>query len=749
MERGLIPANQPYYFDLMHQVEAAPEEGTAGLLEIWELLVSNKWVILAITVLCGIAGLLISLPQQYVFQARELIELQEVNPKYLNLPQLDPTSPGGTADAYIQNQIRILQSRVLRNQTSQVVRITAPKKATYRSDKFSELLASVGLKPLWSGPTRDSAIQMASNSLKVHAINNTSIVEVVVESTDPEIAAGFAASHVRQYMQQTVDDRWASFEHTRSFLGRQVKDLRETLQKSEAQLQEYARQSGLLVTSGQSNVAEDKLKQIQQELSSASAQRMLTESRYQTAKASPPDTIPDVLADTTLRGYQTRRTDLRAQLAELSIVFKPDHYKIQQLKEQIAELDAVIRTERTNILERMKNENDQARMREQMLQKAYTAQTSVVSDQSSKLTYYNLLKREADTNRQLYESMLQQVKEAGVASALRTEHVRIVEPAQAPNSPARPETTKNIIIGLSSGLCLGVVFVALRQQADRKLRDPGDGLRSLRVPALGVVLSGGGKEAPRLLPGSHLGLADASGDLDAPTPIELPTWSATPSAVAESFRGVLTSLLSLDESKKVFVFTSPNPREGKTTVISNLAVSLAEIDKKVLLIDADLRKPRLHGVFGISNAWGLSDVISEGKAMESLPISSLAKETSIPNLRLLPSGPGTASIAKLLYSSALDRLLIKLREEYDMILIDTPPMLTIPDARVIARKSDGVVLVLRAGQTTKAVARAAVERLMDDNVQVLGTVLNDWDPKHSRRSYYNSFYYYEAQEREF
>ncbi|MDZ4796666.1 MAG: polysaccharide biosynthesis tyrosine autokinase [Bryobacteraceae bacterium] len=748
MERGLIPVTQPLYFDLKSQGEHAPEEGTAGLLEIWELLVSNKWIIIAVTLICGLAGLLFSLPQQYVYQARELIELQEINPKFLNLPQLDPNAQSGTTEAYVQNQVRILQSRVLRAETARVVRITAPKKASYRSDRFSEMLISLGLKPLWPGPTRDSAVQMASTSLKVHEINNTSIVELVCESTDPEIAASFAGALVRQYMQRSSDDRWSSFQQTSSFLGRQVKELREQLQKSESQMQDYARQSGLLVTSGQTNVAEEKLKQIQQELSSASGQRMLTDSRYQIAKASPPDTIPDVLADSTLRGYQTRRTDLKGQLAELSIVFKDDHYKIQQLKEQVAEIDAVIRATRNDILERMKNENDQSRMREQMLQKAYAQQTGVVSDQSSKLTYYNLLKREADTNRQLYDSMLQQVKEAGVASALRTDHARIIEPAQPPSDPSKPETAKNIIIGLSSGLCLGVAFVALRQQADRKLRDPGDGLRSLRVPALGVILSGGGKDSPRLLAGSGLGLADA-GELDSPTPIELTTWSATPSAVAESFRGVLTSLLSLDPHRKVFVFTSPNPREGKTTVISNLAVSLAEIDKKVLLIDADLRKPRLHGVFGISNAWGLSDVISEGKAMDSLPVSTFAKETSIPNLRLLPSGPGTASIAKLLYSSALDRLLIKLREEYDIILIDTPPMLTIPDARVIARKSDGVVLVLRAGQTTKAVAHAAVERLMDDNIQIVGTVLNDWDPKNSRRSYYNSFYYYETQEREF
>ncbi|HYO82393.1 MAG TPA: CpsD/CapB family tyrosine-protein kinase, partial [Bryobacteraceae bacterium] len=214
-----------------------------------------------------------------------------------------------------------------------------------------------------------------------------------------------------------------------------------------------------------------------------------------------------------------------------------------------------------------------------------------------------------------------------------------------------------------------------------------------------------------------------------------------------SFRGVLTSLLSPENKSKVIIFTSPHPQEGKTTVISNLAVALAEIDRKVLLIDADLRQPRLHTVFGVTNAYGLSDLISQPKALETLPIASLSKETSIYGLRLLPSGPGAISIPKVLYSTWMDKLFDRLRQEYDMVLIDTPPMMTVPDARILARKADAAVLVLRSNHTTKSVARAAVERLIEDGTPILGTVLNDWSPKSSKsRNHYNGFYYYDDQD---
>ncbi len=734
-------ADYPPLIDINEGIEKGK-----SLADVWEVAWSSRWLIVMTTILCLAAGLLYTIAQPFVFEAKELIEIQEPNRNFLNLKNIEANAIALSGDAYVQNQMRILQSRVLRAETMAYLRKAPARESLARPDRLSSWMEKLGMKPLWPAPSRESAIVMAANTLKVRDLNSTSMVEITCESTDPRIAAEYAHALVSVYIEQSLDNRYSSHQQTTNWLQRQLADLRNTLQKSETQLQDYARASGLLMTSsGENSVAEEKLRQLQQELSSATATRMANESRYSIATSAKPDTLPDVLNDGNLRAYQQKRTDLRSRQLELSAHYRPDYPTMQQLNEQIAQLGETLRTEQANILGRIKNEYDQSKIRERMLQNAHAAQSKIVTDQSSKLIYYKLLSREADTNRQLYENMLQQVKEAGVASAMRATHVRMVEPAVPANSPHSPSLTRNLLIALTSGLFLGVGFVVFRDQMDQRLRNPGNDLRNLQVPQLGVVLSAGPRGRAKL-PGSKLlGLtpdSDVMRELEEDPPLELTTWSASPSPLVESFRAVLASLVSADNSNRILAFTSPYPREGKTTVIANLAVAMADIGKRVLLIDADLRQPRLHAIFGLGNASGLSNLITNTQAIETLPVSSLSAETSIENLRLLPSGPGTPSIAKLLYSSWLDRLLLRLRDEYDFILIDTPPMLSVPDARILARRADGVVLVLRSGHTTKVMAKAAVERLMDDGIPIVGTVLNDWSPAKARRSYYPGYYHY-------
>ncbi len=724
----------------------AAEKGK-NLGELWELIASHWLLIASVTVLFGLAGLLYTLPQPFLYETKELIEVREPNGNFLNMKTLDPSVQGLSGEAYVQNQVRILQSGILRNEAAEHLRKSSPKPSESRPDRLSSVMRWMDIRPWWPAPSRESAIQMAAATIKVRDINATNLVQIICESTDPRIAADYTNSLVSVYIEQALDHRWSSYQQTSAWLARQLEELRGQLQRSESQLQEYARASGLMMTaSGQNSVAEEKLRQLQQELSAATAARVAIESRQTIASSARPETLPDVLNDSSLRGYQAKRNELRSRWVELSTHFKPDYPTMQQLTDQIDELNQVLHREQANILSRMKNEYDQSKIREQMLQRAYATQTKIVSDESSKLIYYKLLSREVETNRQIYESMLQQVKEAGVASAMRATHVRIVEPASVPNKPYRPNMLQNLLIALTSGLMLAVGFVVVRDHTDQRLRDPGADLRNLQVPQLGVVLSAGMRNRAKLPTSKLLGLGssdDLLSDLEEPPPVELTTWSATPSPLVESFRAVLASLVSGENQNKVIAFTSPYPREGKTTIISNLAVQLAEIDRKVLLIDADMRQPRLHAVFGVSNALGLSDLIADTRAIETLPVASLSQETSLYGLRLLPSGPGTPSIAKLLYSKGFDKLLARLREEYDMILIDTPPMLTVPDARILARRADGVVLVLRAGHTTKLMAKAAVERLVDDGIPILGTVLNDWNPRSPRRGYYQGYYHYQ------
>jgi capsular exopolysaccharide synthesis family protein len=392
--------------------------------------------------------------------------------------------------------------------------------------------------------------------------------------------------------------------------------------------------------------------------------------------------------------------------------------------------------------------------RETLLSQAHSQQEKVVADQSEKAIHYDTLKRDVDSNRHLYEAMLQKVKEASLASAMRDSNVVVVDRARTPILPYRPSLPVNTAIGLFSGVLLGFGFLILRERIDHRISAPGDAQVYLDLPELGVIPLDEGavsKQIPGSLPPHRsvpaippqsVGKSRLS---DCP---ELATWKRKPSLVAECARTTLTSILlpsKNGEGPRVIVLTSPCPGDGKTTVACNLSIAVAEIGRRVLLIDGDLRRPRLHKVFGVAHNWGLSDVLWAGTQLETVPIVDVVRETEVSGLSLLPGGSrGNAVPSNLFYSPRMLRLLARLRKEFDMVMIDAPPMIHLADARVLGRLADGVILVVRAGQTTTESALFARQRFAEDGTRVLGTVLNSWDPRTTRRYGYGSYHDYRA-----
>jgi receptor protein-tyrosine kinase len=220
------------------------------------------------------------------------------------------------------------------------------------------------------------------------------------------------------------------------------------------------------------------------------------------------------------------------------------------------------------------------------------------------------------------------------------------------------------------------------------------------------------------------------GHADPRQPVELITWHQKPCPMAESFRTALASILfsaTRGDSPRVLVVTSPSPGEGKSTIVSNLGIALAEVYRRVVIIDSDIRQPRMHQIFDAPNTWGLSDLLRERTPLDNAPLEALTRKTQIPGLYVIPSGPGTIRISNLFYSDRMKALLRRLSHEFDMILIDTPPMMQLPDARILGRLSDGVVLVLRGGHTTRNAAVAARRRLEEDGTPIIGALLNEWN----------------------
>lgn len=334
--------------------------------------------------------------------------------------------------------------------------------------------------------------------------------------------------------------------------------------------------------------------------------------------------------------------------------------------------------------------------------------------------------READANRKFYETISQRADEARVASTVRQSNIRLVGPAQPPARPYKPNIPLNLALGLCGSLALAIAYVMLREQTNSALRAPGEAAAYLTLPELGAIPKA---ENPRFL--AALSLRSSS---LAALPVERASLEQPFSGLSESFRATLASILSAGrngDSPRTLVITSSRPMEGKTTVVSNLGIALAEIGSRVLLIDGDLRRPRLHKVFDQINSWGLSDMLREKNAIEELPIEALVKKTTVPHLSLLSSGTCTDNIFGLLCSGRMARLLPRFRQEFDYVLVDAPPCLEFADARIMARYAETLLLVVRADYTARQTAQAAVQRLLLDGIPVMGVIFNYWDSAHS------------------
>ena len=705
------------------------------LLEYWHMLRRHKGSLFLIASLGLLAGVLLTLVQTPVYEARTTLEIQNMNEDFLNMRDVNPTSNGGTAQQQgldLQTQISVLQSNSVLEQVIGDLGLSAKllaEKPKCRLSAWRKALHLPESKPL----AEEDVLRLVGNNLKVSGVTNTRLIEVLYDSPDPRLAAAVANALTATFIQQNLESQWKTSQQTGEWLTHQMEDTRIKLEKSEEQLQAYAVSAGLLFTGGEKdNIAEAKLRQLQAALSQAQADRVGKQSQYELATTASADSLPAVLDDPTLKDYQVKLTDLRRQLAELSSTLTPLHPSVKKVQAQVATLQAARDTERANVTHRIQNEFESAQRREKLLSASYDAQAGLVTAQAGKATHYDILKREVDNNRQLYDSMLQHVKEAGVASALHASNARVIDPARAPLGPHKPILVLNSALGLLSGGFFGIVLIVLRERADRSIQGPGEAALYLDVPELGVIPS-----ASAALSQSSAYYRHARGAETKETekenrkiPVELATWKRRSSVLADSFRSTLASILYIGENGNrphVIALASANPQEGKTTVACNLALALAEIGRRVLLIDGDLRKPRLHEIFNVSNAWGLSDLLEGTKPPEGS--EAAPAETGYGGLYVLAAGSAAASISNLLHSPRMLELLKRMRQEFDMVIIDTPPMLQMPDARVLGRLADGVILVVRSAKTTKETAAAAVQRLEEDGTRVLGTVLNEWDPR--------------------
>jgi capsular exopolysaccharide synthesis family protein len=729
----------------------------SGVLEYWQMVRRHKIAVVALSILGAVAGFLYTLPQPRIYEAHTTIEVQGLNEDFLGLHNTSPTfSPTSTEypDFDIQTQVKILQSRTLIKNVVEDLQKGKPPENMRPPDRLTNWKKNLGIHPPTQEQLWSTALGTAAGSIKVRASGTNRIVDISCDSTQPQVAAAFANTLTKDFIEQNLQARWQSTEHTGEWLTKQLDDIKIKLEKEDDELNTYARTSGLTFTDEKTSASDDKLRDLQKQALETQADRVAKQSKYEMAANSPPEALPDVLDDSNLREEETNLTELQRQYAQLRISFTPQHAEVRRVQAQITLMQAALEKERANILRRIKNEYEAAQHREKLITASYMSQVKLVADQAEKTSHYGILKREVDTTRDLYQTMLQRMKEASVASALRASNIRVVDPAESPSIPYKPDVYRYIAMGLLSGICLGVGLAVLRERADRTLHDPGDISFYLHLPELGVVPTASLDQimrARRIANASRARVAtlDLTGkpndaEVLVDDRVELVSWIRKKSLISECFRTTLTSILFSahnGERPKVLVLTSASPKEGKTTVVSNLGIALAEINHKVLIVDADLRRPRIHNVFEVNNDGnGLSELLLSSDPITADKVVGAARPTEIPRLFVLPSGKSRFNASSLLHSERLPELIALLRKEFDTVLIDTPPMVNIPDARVLGRLADGVILILRSALTTRDAALLAKQRFVDDGVPLMGTILNNWNPNTPGYGYYRNYY---------
>ncbi|MGA8595254.1 MAG: polysaccharide biosynthesis tyrosine autokinase, partial [Bryobacteraceae bacterium] len=692
---------------------------------------------------CLAASVIYTAVSSKVYKSVAVLEVMSINQDFMNNKNVDPNTP--QTDTYLDTQTKLLVSSPVLDKTAELLAPAVPSTLTNKRMFLATVRGWFGF-PETTTEDADGIVRKMLGSAKVKAEGTSSLLDLTVEGPTPQLTADAANTVANQYISQTQQARWDTVAQTGRFLLTQLDGFRKKLQASEDELQNYARETGLVYTADamHESVATEKLRQIQSDLAKSEADKTQKEAQLDLIKTSTPDTIPQALGDGELQQLKSKIDDLKRQDVELRATLTPSHYKVQRVESQIKELEAEAQGARGEIIKRIQNDYQEASRRQDLESQSYEKQLALVSQQNMKEVKYNMLKREVDANRDIYQSMLQRVNEANVMSALRASPVRIVAQAKPSSLPYRPSWPIDLGIGFLLGGVGSVLYILLRERADRSVRMPGESLMIVDVPELAVIPSAK-PDARTALPlgkrARRLGSAgDRAGNL-----VEMPggpavKWGEFDSLIAESFRSAVTSILlggRSESGQRVIVVTSAHPQAGKTTAVFSLGLGLAESGRKVLLVDGDLRRPRLGQIFAVHHADGLSNLLTSDARDNDA--KNLVQPTGIPGLSILPSGPMPANVAQALHSSRLDDILKLMRDDYDFVLVDSPPMIPLTDARLVGQHADGVILICRSGQTTMDQLVTTRRRLAEDGIHVMGTILNDWNASSEDPSYLNSY----------
>jgi succinoglycan biosynthesis transport protein ExoP len=710
------------------EFELSPRE--PHLYDYLIILRKHQWLILAFMLAVVTIVSITTFRMKSVYVATTRIELDRENSSVLPFQGADSYDYLADSESYIETQSKILTSETLALQT---IRNTALyTRPEYSSQSgTSDAIASGSL----ANQKRPPELSQFLGNLAVHRVPNSRLMDVSFESTDPQLAAKIVNAHISTYIEQNFRSRYEATAQASSWLADQLNELKIKVQKSEDALIAYERQNQIWTLDDKKDMSSQRLSDANRQLTDAQSERMKKESLYQFAKSGNLDAVPQVQNNAALMDLLRKRIDLSSQYNDALSQYGPNFPRVQRLQTQLKDLDSSVEREKQRIVDVLESDYKEARQRESMLSAELDQQKSAANQMAERLVEYNILKREAEANKTLYEGFMTKLKETAISASLRSSNIRIVDPAMIPTTPARPAKTRNVALAFLVGLVGGIGLALLREYLDNTVKTPDDVETIARLPSLAVVplfagTSGNGRRNGLL--------ASSSNGHD--KRIELVAQHLPKSQMSEAFRALRTSILlsQADHPPQVILVTSALPREGKTTAAANLAVTLAQLGDRTVLVDADLRKPGVGRLLNLGSGKyaGLSSFLT---GVSSLDLVSVP-HPAIPNLVAIPTGPLPPNPADLLSSHKLAEAIAELRTKFKFIVIDSPPVMAATDAVILSVHVDGVLLIVRSGETPKEAFARTRELLGSVKCRILGVVLNAVDS--TAPDYYYSYRYY-------
>jgi capsular exopolysaccharide synthesis family protein len=703
--------------------EQSEDQPTIDLAAYWRLALKYRFLIIGCFLGALVVGATLTLLMTPIYTAEATLQIDREAARIIDSEDVTPRENMMQGEEFFQTQYGLLRSRSLAERVIESLGLAS-------SD---ESLVAMGVEPPEAGGTaaaqasrrRAAALKALQENLGVAPIRGSRLVSVGYDNPNPVVAARIANGFAENFIQSNLDRKFESSSYARTFLEERIAQTKERLESAERQLVAYAANQQIInvgepsegAASGGAteSLTSNNLVALNSALARTRAERVAAEERWRSAGTSDLMTLPEVLQNPTIQRLTEQRALLDAEYQQKLSVYQPDYPEMLQLKARIDEADGQIRTIAGNIRSSIRSQYEIAANQERSLQAQVTGLTGDVLDLRDRSIQYNILQRELDTTRTLYEGLLQRYKEVGVTGGVTANNISIVDLATPPREPSKPNMLLNIALAALLGLGLGAMAALVLEALDETLATPDDVEKKLGIAVLGVIplLEKGGSPT------------EALGDIR--------------SGFSEAYYSLRTALQfsTPDGAPSSLLVSSARPAEGKSTTAYAVALNLARVGKRVLLVDGDLRNPSMHRVVGVENERGMSNLLSG-----SADLASVVQPTRQDSLYFIPCGPLPPNPAELWGGDRLRQFLVEARSNFDHVVIDGPPVLGFADAPMLAAAVSGVLFALESRGTRRGQARGALRRLQVGRAHLLGAVLTKFSTKSAAYGGYDYAYDY-------